>query len=174
MPSEDQSQPPYLIKSFDKDTHDQSSFSCGIEDLDSYLKETARQDLQNNIATVCVMTKRGESNILGYYTLSNSAVDTSAFPSHLEGDLPNYSMTPATLLGRLTVDKAHQNRGLGKTLLFDALQRSYKGAEEIASFSVVVDANDNARSFYLKYNFQPLPESETTLYLPIKTIEGLL
>jgi len=79
--------------------------------------------------------------------------------------------TPAALIGRLAVDKDYQGRGLGGDLLIDALSRSYNRSSEIGSFSVVVDANDEARGFYLHYGFQPVIGREDRLFLPMKTIK---
>ena len=61
---------------------------------------------------------------------------------------------PATLLGRLAVDRRRQGKGYGRFLLADALYRAARS--EIASFAVIVDPkDDNARRFYERESFLP-------------------
>jgi hypothetical protein len=54
-----------------------------------------------------------------------------------------------------------------------ALERSWLGSEQVASWAVVVDAKVGARDFYLKHDFIPLPSQPDRLVLPIQTIEQL-
>lgn len=173
MSQADEPSPPYFIEQLDKAEHDRSGFSCGVEDLDRYLKRYANQDLERGVATPYVLTKGDEPEIIGYYTLSNYLVDVEIFPADVGDGLP-YAQIPATLLGRLAVDQGRQGNRLGKALLLDALKRSYEVAEDIASFSVVVDANEEARDFYLHHGFQAFPERDDKLYLPVKTIEEII
>ena len=76
------------------------------------------------------------------------------------------------LLGKLAVDKTTQGKGLGSLLLFDALKRCMEVNDRSAAYAIVVDAiNDDARKFYLKYEFQILTEGETTrLFMPMQHI----
>lgn len=174
MPQEDEPSSPYSTEQLDKARHDRSGFTCGVEDLDQYLKRYANQDLKRGVSTPYVLTKGDEPDIIGYYTLSNYLVDVEIFPADVGDGLP-YAQIPATLLGRLAVDQGHQGNRLGQTLLFNALKRSYEVAEDIASFSVVVDAtNEEAREFYLHHGFQTFPEKESKLYLSVKTIEEII
>lgn len=56
----------------------------------------------------------------------------------------------------------------------DALARTLRAADEIGIHAVeVVAINDAARSFYLKYGFQPLIDDRHHLYLPIATVKKL-
>jgi GNAT superfamily N-acetyltransferase len=79
---------------------------------------------------------------------------------------------PATLLGRLAVDRRHRGKGYGRFLLADALFRSLRS--EIASYAVIVDAKDeNARRFYERESFLPLPDQPMKLFRPMADIERL-
>ena len=61
----------------------------------------------------------------------------------------------------MAIDTKFQGKGIGKILLIDALKRSYEISKEIGSFGIVVDPIDEkARSFYTKYDFIELPDSE--------------
>ena len=83
-------------------------------------------------------------------------------------------MVPATLLARLAVDKNHSGKGIGETLLVDALYRSLSHSHEIGSVVVVVDAKDAAaRNFYKHFSFIEFNEQPYRLYIPMATIEKL-
>ncbi|MCC5928186.1 MAG: GNAT family N-acetyltransferase [Cyclobacteriaceae bacterium] len=112
--------------------------------------------------------------IKGYYTLSNCSIPLSSFPYEIQKKLPNaYSFIPATLLGRLAVDKKHQGKKIGKIFLIDALKRSFDISKEIASFAVAVDPIDEAAErFYRKFDFIKLPGSEK-MFIAMNTLKHL-
>jgi GNAT superfamily N-acetyltransferase len=150
--------------------HDRSSFSSGAEELDRYLKEQATQDLRRHVAAVFVV--HDARRVVGYYTLSATAIELNDLPEDLTRRLPHYPHIPATLLGRLAIDRSWQGRRLGERLLIDALFRSL--ASEIASYAVVVDARDEAAGrFYRRYGFTPLGRSERRMFLPMATVASL-
>ena len=151
--------------------HDRARFCCGIPELDKYLHERAGQDLKRNLAAVFVLTEDSKT-IAGFYTLSAHTISGSDLPQELANRLPRFPI-PVTLLGRMAVAQTLQGAGLGEHLLLDALHRALHGSRQVASWAVVVDAKAGARSFYLKHDFIPLPESPDRLFLPMKTIETL-
>ena len=108
----------------------------------------------------------------GYYTLSATSVNLAELPAQVSRKLPRYPIVPATLLGRLAVDRRHRGKGYGRFLLADALYRSVRS--EIASFAVIVDAKDeNARRFYERESFLPLLDRPMKLFRPMADIEQL-
>jgi GNAT superfamily N-acetyltransferase len=154
--------------------HDRAGFSCGIEALDTYLRERARQDARKRIAAPFVLTAGENPKVIGYYTLSAISIVLDEFPQEIVRKLPRYPAIPATLLGRLAVDAAHRGEGLGEHLLMDALYRAWTHATTIASFAVVVDAiNEEAASFYARYEFRPFPHQARRLFLPMQKITPL-
>lgn len=153
--------------------HNRAAFSCGVELLDSYLQKQAGQDARKRAAAPFVLTYDGRT-IAGYYTLSQYAIELEDVPEEVAKKLPKYPLVPATLLGRLAVSIDFRGKGLGQALLMDALYRSLKLSEQIASTGVVVDAKDEAaRAFYLKYGFIDLPKVDKRLFLPMATIDQL-
>jgi GNAT superfamily N-acetyltransferase len=154
-------------------SHDRSQFSCGVEALDRYLKERASQEAARKIAAPFVVVD-SENAVIGYYTLSVTGIDVGDWPEDIAQRLPKYPVTPATLLGRLAVDKRHRGQGLGEHLLLDALFRSWSLADHIGSAAVVVDAkDDSAQSFYLRYGFLSFPERPARLFIPMSSIAEL-
>jgi len=108
----------------------------------------------------------------GCYTLSATGVKLAAFPAGITRKLPKYPLVPATLLGRLAVDKIHQGRGYGRFLLADALFRAVRS--EIASFAIIVDAKDEAaRRFYERESFLPFPDQPLRLFRSMADIAKL-
>lgn len=113
-----------------------------------------------------------DSTIAGYYTLSSTSVQIAELPMQTARKLPRYPLVPATLLGRLAIDRRQQGKGYGRFLLGDALYRASRS--EIASFAVVVDAKDeNARRFYERESFLSLPDQPMKLFRPMADIRGL-
>jgi len=162
-----------MIELLDK-KHNRKDFDCGKELLNDYLKTQAGQDVKRKLAA-CFVLADSETNIIhGYYTLSNSSIPLSNFSVQIQKKLPkSYKAIPATLLGRLAIDKNQQGNGIGKILLIDALKRSYSIANEIGSFAVVVDPiDDESKGFYQKYDFIELPDSKK-LFIATRTLKEL-
>ena len=110
--------------------------------------------------------------VAGYYTLSATGVKLTELPADVTRKLPKYPLVPATLLGRLAVDKTHQGRGYGRFLLADALLRAVRS--EIASFAIIVDAKDEAaRRFYERESILPLPDQPLRLFRSMADIAKL-
>jgi len=151
--------------------HDRTSFFCGVPELDDYLHRQASQDANRRVAAPFVMVDQ-ERRIVGYYTLSAYGVAGSGLPPELAKKLPRYPLIPATLLGRLAVSREHQGQRIGRLLLMDALDRSWKNTAEVASVGVVAEAiNEAAHRFYLHREFIPLPEHPRRLFIAMGTIE---
>ena len=151
--------------------HDRSSFSSGVEPLDRYFRTQAGQEARKNIAAPFVLVL-ADGSVGGYYTLSATAVKFSELPADVARRLPRYPLVPATLLGRLAVDRQHHGKGYGRFLLADALGRALRS--EIASFAVVVDAKDEAaRQFYARESFLPFPDQPMKLFRPMADIAAL-
>jgi len=151
--------------------HDRSGFDSGVAPLDRYLRTQAGQDARKNMAAPFVLVLSDET-IAGYYTLSSTSVRLADLPEPVVRKLPRYPLVPATLLGRLAVDRRQQGKGYGRLLLADALHRSVRS--EIASFAVIVDAkDDNARRFYERESFLPLPDHPMRLFRPMADIRRL-
>lgn len=151
--------------------HDRSGFDSGVEPLDRYFRSQAGQDARKNMAAPFVLVLP-DGTIGGYYTLSSTSVQLSELPEQTVRKLPKYPLVPATLLGRLAVDRRHQGKGYGRFLLADALYRASQS--EVASFAVIVDAkDDSAQNFYERESFLPFPDQPMKLFRPMADIKKL-
>jgi predicted GNAT family N-acyltransferase len=149
--------------------HDRSEFDCGVEELNVYLQKYSSQHQRKGVGRTYVAIEEGATRVLGYYSISASAVDFDTVPENL----PRHPI-PVALIGRLAVDSSARGRGLGETLLIHALGSAQRVAEIAGVYAVVVDAlSEQAKSFYLKYGFKELADDQLHLYLPMRTIKKL-
>jgi len=152
--------------------HLRKEFSCGEDALNVYLKHYATQDQKRRAAAVFVLPD-ADLTVKGYYSLSSTNISSLDLPEKLLRTLPKHPYQPATLLGRLAVDRRHQKQGIGEILLLDALRRSYLASELIGSIAVVVDTlNQSVSGFYQQYGFIPLSD-QPKLFMPMKTFRQL-
>ena len=162
------------IEPLDSRQHLRSDFSCGKESLAHYIHKQASQDLKRQIATTFVLIDDPDNTVLGYYTLSAFSIDNIALDTAFVKKLPRYPRLPATLLGRLAVDRRQKGQRLGQLLLIDALKKSLNASTQIASLVVIAEALDqDAVGFYTKYGFQPFQQDPMKLYIPMKSIEEI-
>lgn len=151
--------------------HERSSFQCGVESLDRYIKERASQDQRRDVARVFVATVGDSSSVVGYYSVSSASVGIDALPSDSRRGLPRYPQVPCVLIGRLAVDRSQQGAGLGAQLLRDALNRILAWHTEIGAWAVLVDAIDeDAVAFYARFGFARFRDDPLRLFLPLETL----
>lgn len=154
-------------------THDRRGFDCGVPALDRYVREQASQDVKRRLGNCFVAADRETGAVAAFYTLAASSIPLDALPEDQTRRLPRYPLLPATLIGRLAVDRRYQGRQIGAALLFDAAQRSARA--DPASFTLLVDAKDEkAAAFYQRHGFVPLASRHLSLFLPIATAMKLL
>ena len=147
----------WTIEDYDKSKFDRSKFDCGNADLNSYLKTQITQDFirKANVPVLAVNTK---SEVIGFYTLSSGAIEFKNFPEALKKSIAPYPV-PIARIGRLAVDKLIKGQGLGKELLFHAIDRAEQASKKIGIRAIVVDAKDEAaENFYKKYGFEYLQD----------------
>jgi len=149
--------------------HQRSEFDCGIESLNLFLKNYARQNDEKGLSRTFVAIRPGENTVHGYYSLSAASVSFEQVPEKL----PRYPI-PTAHIGRLAVDRLRQGSGLGEFLLIDALRRTVLLADTLGIFAVELYAiNESAKSFYLRYGFTELADDPYHVYLSIRKIRQL-
>ena len=154
--------------------HAVERFDCGKESLNRYLRESARRDRSAGIAAVFVLADG--SDVIGYYTLHQHVVEAREMPERLRKRLSHYPVYPATLIGRMAVDRRYAGQGFGRDLMLDALAKALEVTSTVASLAIVVDALDeDAQRFYEHYGFVALDvPGKRRLALPMKTAQKLL
>lgn len=153
-------------------SHDRQGFDCGEQSLNRFLRETARQYADRDFGvTYVVVAEVGSPEIFGYYTLTMAEIASEIVP---QKGLPSRQPIPVALLGRLAVDLRAQGKRVGERLLFDALFNAQQISARVGCFAVVVDAlTDDAKRFYLRYDFQALSDDPLHLYITLKDIRKM-
>lgn len=139
--------------------YNRDNFDCGKVSLNNYIQRNVTKDVKNGSCT-CFVILDEEENVIGYYTLSSESIPLESAPEVFRKKI-KYPYVPVILLGRLALDKRFFGKGLGKTLLVNALKKClYIANNHIGSVAVVVDPlDDEARQFYKKYGFIHLQDS---------------
>lgn len=153
--------------------HQRDDFDCGEDSLNRYLRQYASQHQKKDIGRVYVAVEPGEHRALGYYTLANGSVEFQNVPK--PKSLPREYPIPVILLARLAIDRSVQGQGLGAVLLFDALKRAAEASQISAAYAVIVDAlGEQAKKFYLHYQFEESLDNPMRLFLPMHDIRALV
>jgi ribosomal protein S18 acetylase RimI-like enzyme len=152
-------------------SHDRGDLTCGVENLDRYLKIQAAQDVRRKANAVFVLGLETEPRrVPGYYTLCAMALCQGEVPEAARRHIPRYPLVSCTLIGRLAVANDQQGQRLGSILLADALKRAFESASSVGSSMVIVDALDEAAAgFYTAHRFVRLPGS-LRLVLPVRQV----
>ncbi len=152
--------------------HATEAFDCGDEKKNDFLRKFALQNTKGGLGRTYVAVKPpNKKSIFGYYTISSSSVK---FEHSSNIHLPRYPL-PAVLIGKLATDIQAQNQGLGTALLFDALKRSARVAEDIGIFLVEIRAlNEKAQKIYIKRGFTPMEDEPMKLFMNLKKVRKLL
>ncbi|MEL5848801.1 MAG: GNAT family N-acetyltransferase [Candidatus Igneacidithiobacillus chanchocoensis] len=147
-------------------------FDCGKPDLNQFLHRYALINQKASGAQTYVCCNAGK--VVGFYSLAAGSVVPDAAPPRISKGLARHPV-PALILARLAVDRNHQNRGLGKALLKDALLRTAQAADIVGIRCLLVHAQDEAaRRWYAKWDFEPSPTDPYHLFLLLKDLKAAL
>jgi GNAT superfamily N-acetyltransferase len=149
-------------------SHVLDAFDCGKEPLNRYLKRFALINQVSGMSTTYVGLV--DQAVVGYYSLTVGSVEQTNAPASVVKDMPRYPI-PVALLARLAVDQRWQKQGIGKDLLKNAMIRVLTAADEMGIRAILVHAKDNeAKTFYERFDFTPSPTDPLHLFIPLKDI----
>jgi len=135
--------------------HDLSRFECGVKALDDWLRAYALDNQRRNLSRTFVLAD-DDGQVAGYYSLTMGGVRREALPARYGRGLPRYDIG-MVLLARLAVAHDRQGQGLGRDLLIEAIERAAMAGQHAAARFIAADPIDeNARSFYAAFGFQPV------------------
>lgn len=152
--------------------HQFTSFCSGVETMDNWLKQRA---LKNQLAGASrtFVSCDTYSNVLAYYSLASSAVETYVATGRFRRNMPE--PIPVVVLGRLAIDKSLQGQGIGRAMVRDAGLRVLQAAEVIGIRGMLVHAlSDQAREFYLRVGFEPSPVDSMILMATLADLQECL
>jgi GNAT superfamily N-acetyltransferase len=154
--------------------HRINGFDSGVGSLDIWPVKHARAALGAGTARTYVVVDSEQERVVGYHALSVASIEHDEATERARKGMPRYQV-PAVLLARLAVDKSVQGEGLGAFLLRDAMTRAVSVAELAGIRILLVHAlNDDARSFYEHFGFEPSPSDPMNLQIIIKDVRAAL
>lgn len=152
--------------------HDADGFCCGEEALDNWLHRHARHAEAAGSARTFV-TMDGES-LIGYYTLTVGQIEPDDATERVLKGQPSNRPVPVLLLARLAVDRRYQGRGIGASLLQDAMLRCAAAADLVGARALIAHANEGSSAFYDRFGFEASPTDPLHRILLMKDLRGFL
>ena len=154
-------------------SHPRKNFSSGQTEVDDWLKTKALQHQEKHLSVTKVLIDPS-GRIVGYFTLATGQVDFGDLPPETAKKLPR-RMLPIAMLAWLGVALDSQGKGLGRTLLAQALRDSYDASQTFAFIAVILDCvDDAAKAFYQRFDFEELPGYPYRLFLPFSLLEKMM
>lgn len=151
--------------------HEVDTFSCGNEELDLWLSQSALSADRAGTARVYVSLDAGR--IVGYFALLPHHVRRADIPPGIGRGAPD--TIPGFLLARLAVAEELQGGGRGGDLLALALKKVLDAIVLGGGRLIVVDAIDErAAGFYRHHGFRPTPTDPARLVMKASTAAASL
>lgn len=157
-------------------SHDRDGFDCGIEPLNLFLKQTARQHAERGISRTYVLVDENAvapKPIIGFFALNLCQIKSEALSPEQSKKLPGN--VSGVRLGRLARAKQFKGQGIGDILMIAAMEKFIDVFNLAGGIGLFVDAKDQkAKEYYERFGFVSLPSNEFELFLPVKTIQEAL
>lgn len=173
------------LQLLDKNLHDRGSFDCGVSAVNDFLRNNARQQMENRVNRTWILTDAAHpaeslKPILGFFTLTSATVMRSELPdADTRKSFPMYPL-PVIKLAWLGVSLQLQRSSmrLGETLLMEALHMAKRIVERSGlGIAVVIDPlTEESECFFRHYGFSSMGRvfrGRHTLFLSMKTVELL-
>jgi GNAT superfamily N-acetyltransferase len=159
---------------FDPRRHATDAFTCGHEGLDRWLRAYAGQSQRRAAARTFVSASQTGA-VLGYYTLVAAQIAHESATAPVRQSMSRHFPIPVALIARLAVHEQHHGKGLGRSLLLDALRRVLHASDELAVRAVIVDAIDKrANRFYRHFGFEPSGLQSQLLMIQLDAVRRIV
>lgn len=131
----------------------------------------ARKNSQDGISQTHLLFDHTNNKIVSYYSTCNYSIQKKSLIPFFKFPV---KQIPASLIGRLAVDKNYKKMGYGEITLVEALKQ-IRGISRITGIKIVlVDAlNDSAASFYKNFGFIALSDEPMRLFIKVSDIDNL-
>lgn len=146
--------------------HRVDGFDCGKPALTDWLLRHARQAQGSGSARTFVACD--DDCVAGSFSLTVGQIHTLGAPERIRRGMGQYPI-PLVILARLAVDRSYQGRGLGFSLLQDAVRRAIAVAEHAGIRALLTHPIDaQADAFYRRFGFESTPGNDRQLILLLK------
>lgn len=144
------------------------TFASTIPDLTEYWNLRIKSDIKRNLCAGYVLLSDNEDQVIGYFTLSQHAIKTDLN----DREKGRYQKAPATLLGRLAVNKEYIGKGYGRRLIESIFWLHIDISKRIGSAALILLPLESAMGFYNRIGL--FTEYEEHLYVKTKHIKEFL
>lgn len=152
--------------------HTVEGFDCGKEPLNRFLIRFALQSQLANSSQTYLAVSGAE--VVGFYTLVFGEVAFEDAPERLRKGVARHPV-PLMILARLAVSASWAGKGIGSGLLKDAMVRTLAAADIAGLRAFAVHAkDDDARSFYKRFDFIESPSDPMHLFVLLKDVRALI
>jgi GNAT superfamily N-acetyltransferase len=150
--------------------HARQAFDCGDAQMNAFLQRYARQSHEQNASkTFCAIDCATPNRILGFYTITPSAIAYGDAPAEMTKGLAQHEVS-GFKLARLATDLSVAGQGLGGQLLAAAALRCLRIAAEGGGLLLIIDAkSERAAQGYASYGAKPLQDKPMTLVMALST-----
>ena len=157
-----------LFQKLDRRVHDRRAFSCGVPELDNFLKRYAAQNQDTGDSTTHVLVDSDNpANILGFVSLSTAQLEFKDLSADDLRHFPRYPVS-ALRIGRLAVSLQARGKGYGGALLGFSVRQALTVRDIAGVRILLVEAKDEqAENFYKHFGFTASSSCASILYLVI-------
>ena len=150
--------------------HDRQAFDCGNAAMNDFLRRYARQSHEQNASkTFCAIDTDVSNRILGFYTITPSAIARDHVPATMAKGLAQHEIS-GFKLARIATDVVVAGQGLGGQLLSASALRCLRIAAEVGGVLLIIDAKgERAAQWYASYGAEALQGRPFTLAMPLAT-----
>jgi hypothetical protein len=136
-----------------------STFDCGKEAYNQYIRKTAFEDHRDNIGKVWIFYHTGDKKEAGYVTLAMSQLNKSMHKK-LE-KMTGHGHIPGLLLGHMARSKVYRNRDMGLLMFSWVLNEATRLSRRIGCRLVILQAdNDKVSKQYEHWGFIRIPDTK--------------
>ncbi|MBX3579598.1 MAG: GNAT family N-acetyltransferase [Rhizobiaceae bacterium] len=172
----------YDIQPFDPQRHDRTGFSCGVAQVDNFLRLTAKKQQKDDLVRVRVLVARGDDSVLGFHAINAHSVQAGEIGGRYEKTAPRHGNVPAAYIAMIGVHATLRGQSLGKVLLVDALQQISRAASTVGTAVVVLDILDDGdaeatarrATYYRSFGFIEFPLQPRRMFLPLATVRDII
>jgi predicted N-acetyltransferase YhbS len=160
-----------VVSRIDAVEHDCSGFSCGVAELDGWVRGDAVAADRRPGARVVVATVNGR--VVGCVQLSAFQVEAALGAPAAVRDRAMPTPIGAVLISKLAVDQAWQKRGVASTLGWQAFVMASAVAVGTGA-PLLVARSEVDEQFCVRLGFRPLAGHPGWDYLPIHDVQATI
>lgn len=166
-----------VIEQWEPARHDRSSFDCGVDRLNNFLKFSAKKQQKDDMTRVYVAVLPGETMILGYHTINAGVMNVSELAKPPKG-AASHGDIPVLFLGQVAVDKRAQGNGLCSILMHHVFEKACIVGDAVGCFAVLLDVMSDGgedafrrrKNWYEEFGFQSFVSNQARMFMTMRQV----